>query len=591
MSLPYKRLGRHLNQNFRQYFPQNPSNSLANLILNEFEFFRILNSCLHLRHMSLPYARLGRNLNQNFQKLCEKMSLPYTRLGRHLNQNFRQYLPQNPSNSLANLILNEFEFFRILNSNFFKKMYRFAEKFPKKMSLPYTRLGRHLNQNFRQYLPQNPSNCLANVFRVSSLVVQCNSYSSLNARRLARILQFYKKLYNQKSVYGLLQKLSTNFPSITKSFRNFKKFFVKSGTLLSASIFSFKSHGIADEDMIEVASSCVEKQADTVSDEENLHNFYAKSTKLLNAKNSLLRHEDLEHWELVSEKENFSIWRRKRLFSTSSQDDEQSTSNSGALYEYKCAGRYTDVPAYGFLIAQMDLEYRKKWDHLVVCLDVLECDSATGSEVIRWVTHFPYPMCPREYVYVRRACLDPVAKCIILTSKNVVNHPKCPRQDQKYVRVEEYFSSMIIKPHDDFSKILIEFFADLIEFLFFWKKKSVPNFVQKVYKAAKALPFDEKNVEDLDNYSNSIKTNRRRLDEISSTKIPLTTNKTFDLPILKRRKMEKLSKSTSTDFDDGRPTFPPTEKSSAAFLTDNNSCLLYDSLLDFGKSNLAPPEN
>lgn len=38
---------------------------------------------------------------------------------------------------------------------------------------------------------------------------------------------------------------------------------------------------------------------------------------------------------------------------------------------------------------QLDTEYRKKWDSLVIKLDVIERDAATGSEVIHWVTHFP----------------------------------------------------------------------------------------------------------------------------------------------------------------------------------------------------------
>lgn len=38
---------------------------------------------------------------------------------------------------------------------------------------------------------------------------------------------------------------------------------------------------------------------------------------------------------------------------------------------------------------QLDTEYRKKWDSLVIKLDVIERDLATGSEVIHWVTHFP----------------------------------------------------------------------------------------------------------------------------------------------------------------------------------------------------------
>lgn len=40
-------------------------------------------------------------------------------------------------------------------------------------------------------------------------------------------------------------------------------------------------------------------------------------------------------------------------------------------------------------IFQLDLEYRKKWDSMVVSLDVVESDEDSGSEVVRWISKFP----------------------------------------------------------------------------------------------------------------------------------------------------------------------------------------------------------
>lgn len=42
-----------------------------------------------------------------------------------------------------------------------------------------------------------------------------------------------------------------------------------------------------------------------------------------------------------------------------------------------------------FFFLQLDTEYRKKWDALVIKLDVIERDVISGSEVLHWVTHFP----------------------------------------------------------------------------------------------------------------------------------------------------------------------------------------------------------
>lgn len=40
-------------------------------------------------------------------------------------------------------------------------------------------------------------------------------------------------------------------------------------------------------------------------------------------------------------------------------------------------------------ILKLDLEYRKKWDHYVVKLDVIDKDPQTKSEVVQWITNYP----------------------------------------------------------------------------------------------------------------------------------------------------------------------------------------------------------
>lgn len=41
------------------------------------------------------------------------------------------------------------------------------------------------------------------------------------------------------------------------------------------------------------------------------------------------------------------------------------------------------------LLPQLDTEYRKKWDALVIKLEVVDRDPSTGSEIVHWATHFP----------------------------------------------------------------------------------------------------------------------------------------------------------------------------------------------------------
>lgn len=42
-----------------------------------------------------------------------------------------------------------------------------------------------------------------------------------------------------------------------------------------------------------------------------------------------------------------------------------------------------------FPLIQLDTEYRKKWDALVIKLEVVDRDVNTGTEVVHWATHFP----------------------------------------------------------------------------------------------------------------------------------------------------------------------------------------------------------
>ncbi|XP_009958386.1 PREDICTED: stAR-related lipid transfer protein 7, mitochondrial, partial [Leptosomus discolor] len=142
-------------------------------------------------------------------------------------------------------------------------------------------------------------------------------------------------------------------------------------------------------------------------------------------------------WEMIMDKKHFKLWRRPI--------------EGTHLYQYRVFGSYTDVTPRQFFNVQLDTEYRKKWDSLVIKLDVIERDLATGSEVIHWVTHFPYPMYSRDYVYVRRYSVDKENNLMVLVSR-AVEHPSVP-EDPEYVRVRTYESQMVIRPHKTFDEV------------------------------------------------------------------------------------------------------------------------------------------
>ncbi|NXK92652.1 STAR7 protein, partial [Formicarius rufipectus] len=182
-------------------------------------------------------------------------------------------------------------------------------------------------------------------------------------------------------------------------------------------------------------------------------------------------------WEMIMDKKHFRLWRRPI--------------QGSHLYQYRVFGSYTDVTPRQFFNVQLDTEYRKKWDSLVIKLDVIERDVATGSEVIHWVTHFPYPMYSRDYVYVRRYNVDKENNLMVLVSR-AVEHPSVP-EDPEYVRVRTYESQMVIRPHKTFDENGFDYlltYSDNPQTVFprycvSWMVSSgMPDFLEKLHSAA-----------------------------------------------------------------------------------------------------------
>nr|XP_021400478.2 stAR-related lipid transfer protein 7, mitochondrial [Lonchura striata domestica] len=182
-------------------------------------------------------------------------------------------------------------------------------------------------------------------------------------------------------------------------------------------------------------------------------------------------------WEPLLERERFRLWRRP-------------IPGSG-LFQYRVFGSYTDVTPRQFFNVQLDTEYRKQWDSLVLKLEVLERDPATGSEVIHWVTQFPYPMYSRDYVYVRRYSVDPERQLMVLVSR-AVEHPGVPEQPE-HVRVRSYESHLVIRPHRGFDENGFDYlltYSDNPQTVFpryclSWMVSSgMPEFLEKLHSAA-----------------------------------------------------------------------------------------------------------
>lgn len=191
----------------------------------------------------------------------------------------------------------------------------------------------------------------------------------------------------------------------------------------------------------------------------------ALNVRLLNKAGFLWDKERITDFELYRCKKNIRLAKKKRRKQKGGGDDEvewekflnqkllevwRRPINSSGLYEYKVFGTFFDINAHSFYRIQVDNEYRAIWDQFVLKLDVVDSDPVSGSEVLHWVTKFPYPLRNRDYVFVRRGKIDHDSMTMVLISR-ATTHPLCP-ENGDHVRVPSYNSSLVILPHTTFDE-------------------------------------------------------------------------------------------------------------------------------------------
>uniref|UniRef100_A0A665UZB8 StAR-related lipid transfer protein 7, mitochondrial n=1 Tax=Echeneis naucrates TaxID=173247 RepID=A0A665UZB8_ECHNA len=279
----------------------------------------------------------------------------------------------------------------------------------------------------------------------------CSFVTGQRLRRACQVGELYSNLYSERTRWSLVG----NF------WRRFQSKHAPSGKLIAAlaGVFMWENEKIQDE---EIHRCGLELQA-------------LEAVKRLNSSNAV--EQQGSGWEVVMEKKDFRVWKRP-------------IPNSH-LYEYRVLGSYSDVTPRQFFNVQLDTEYRKKWDSLVIKLEVVDRDFSTGSEVVHWATHFPYPMYSRDYVYVRRYDVDVDNNLMILISR-AVQHPRVP-ETQDFVRVHSYQSKMVIRPHKSFDENGFDYlltYSDDPQTVFprycvSWMVSSgMPDFLEKLHTAA-----------------------------------------------------------------------------------------------------------
>ncbi|XP_066506738.1 stAR-related lipid transfer protein 7, mitochondrial [Hoplias malabaricus] len=288
---------------------------------------------------------------------------------------------------------------------------------------------------------------------LSILANHCSFVTGQRLRRALQIAELYSNLYSERTRWTL----------VGSFWRRLQGKYSPASKLMAAlaGVFMWEDEKIRDDEMRRCAWELQALEA-------------VKKQTSVSKRNPV---ETENGWEAVIEKKTFKVWRRPV--------------EGSHLFEYRVFGSYTDITPRQFFNVQLDTEYRKKWDSLVIKLDVVDRDRSSGSEVIHWATHFPYPMYSRDYVYVRRYDVDMENNLMVLVSR-AVEHPDIP-ESQDYVRVRSYRSRMVIRPHKTFDENGFDYlltYSDDPQTVFpryclSWMVSSgMPDFLEKLHMAA-----------------------------------------------------------------------------------------------------------
>uniref|UniRef100_A0A2K5NYT0 StAR-related lipid transfer protein 7, mitochondrial n=1 Tax=Cercocebus atys TaxID=9531 RepID=A0A2K5NYT0_CERAT len=291
------------------------------------------------------------------------------------------------------------------------------------------------------------------------LANQCRFVTGLRVRRAQQIAQLYGRLYSERSRRVLLGRL-------------WRRLHGRPGHA-SALMAAFAGVFVWDEERIQEEE--LQRSINEMKRLEEMSNMFQSSGVQHHPpepKAQTEGNEDSEGkeqpWEMVMDKKHFKLWRRPIT--------------GTHLYQYR------GEPSLA--IFWLDTEYRKKWDALVIKLEVIERDVVSGSEVLHWVTHFPYPMYSRDYVYVRRYSVDQENNMMVLVSR-AVEHPSVP-ESPEFVRVRSYESQMVIRPHKSFDENGFDYlltYSDNPQTVFprycvSWMVSSgMPDFLEKLHMA------------------------------------------------------------------------------------------------------------
>ncbi|CAK8689573.1 stAR-related lipid transfer protein 7, mitochondrial-like [Clavelina lepadiformis] len=291
----------------------------------------------------------------------------------------------------------------------------------------------------------------------------------IHMQRVQKTYSIYRKLYQDYGRHKLMTAMFEHFQ--TK--RPWCMFAV------AACSFSWEEHSITNDEI-----------ARHIEELNILESVQSTATKSLPSNSE---YTDLpDEWENILDGKNIKIWKLPLKNSDRTQ--------------YKVFGRFHDVSARQFFFVQTDLEYRRKWDKLVIDISVVDENQTTGEEVLRWISYFPYPFKAREYVYIRRLKVLQSSNVMAILARSV-DHPKCVT-NKNHVRVPLYISEMVIKPHKTIDEPGLDYLltycddpqTSLPTRVSSWVVTTgIPDYIEKLHKASLNLNKVKEDKEEITN--------------------------------------------------------------------------------------------
>ncbi|CAG0912355.1 unnamed protein product [Notodromas monacha] len=190
-------------------------------------------------------------------------------------------------------------------------------------------------------------------------------------------------------------------------------------------------------------------------------------------------------WASVAESPETVIWKRP-------------VEGRNGQFEYRLYGKLADICAGAWFHVNADDQSRQRWDDTCVELKEVDHDSATNTRVLYWRSKYPYPMKDREYVFKKNYVLEEKQRLAVIYSHDTI-HAKAPKTNDKYFRVLDYKSVMIVSADSAFDKEGMEFAmyyyddqgTDIPQFLVSsFTADGFRNYIEKMRKAAKKVQGD-----------------------------------------------------------------------------------------------------